>query len=102
MKLDEKKENTPDALNGGSVLASVPPNNAALAAGRLPRAVHEELALILKRIGTKEHNKDALSQLYDLRVSEISSSLSYKPSPADCRLLSPLSISNFHLDIDEQ
>ncbi|XP_075981824.1 msps cytoskeleton-associated protein 5 isoform X2 [Anticarsia gemmatalis] len=67
LKLDEKKENTPDALNGGSVLASVPPNNAALAAGRLPRALHEELALILKRIGTKEHNKQALSQLYDLR-----------------------------------
>ncbi|XP_026736168.1 protein mini spindles isoform X2 [Trichoplusia ni] len=67
LKLDEKKENTSDALNGGSVLASVPPNNAALAAGRLPRAVHEELALILKRIGTKEHNKDALAQLYDLR-----------------------------------
>ncbi|CAB3232167.1 unnamed protein product [Arctia plantaginis] len=67
LKLDEKKENTSDILNGGSVLASVPPNNAALAAGRLPRAVHEELALILKRIGTKEHNKQALSQLYDLR-----------------------------------
>nr|XP_021185721.2 protein mini spindles isoform X2 [Helicoverpa armigera] len=67
LKLDEKKENTSDALNGGSVLASVPPNNAALGAGRLPRAVHEELASILKRIGTKDHNKDALSQLYDLR-----------------------------------
>lgn len=66
LKLDEKKENTPDAINGGSVLASVTPN-AALTAGRLPRAVHEELALILKRIGSKEHHKEALVQLYDLR-----------------------------------
>lgn len=67
LKLDEKKENMSDAMNGSSVLASVPPNNAALQAGRLPRALHDELALILKRIGTKEHNKQALSQLYDLR-----------------------------------
>ncbi|XP_049878313.1 protein mini spindles [Pectinophora gossypiella] len=70
LKLDDKKENTSDAINGGSmgnVLASVTPNNASLSQGRLPRGVHEELALILKRIGTKEHNRDALSQLYDLR-----------------------------------
>ncbi|XP_028170913.1 protein mini spindles [Ostrinia furnacalis] len=66
LKLDEKKENTSDALNGGSVLATVTPN-AALTAGRLPRGVHDELALILKRIGSKEHNKHALAQLYDLR-----------------------------------
>ncbi|KAL0879509.1 hypothetical protein ABMA27_003252 [Loxostege sticticalis] len=66
LKLDEKKENTSDALNGGAVLASVTPNSA-LTAGRLPRGVHDELALILKRIGSKEHNKHALAQLYDLR-----------------------------------
>ncbi|KAL4713510.1 hypothetical protein ACJJTC_010495 [Scirpophaga incertulas] len=65
LKLDEKKENNPECVNG-SVLTSVSTNNT-LSAGRLPRAVHEELAIILKRIGTKEHNKDALSQLYDLR-----------------------------------
>ncbi|RVE53041.1 hypothetical protein evm_002339 [Chilo suppressalis] len=65
LKLDEKKENTSDAINGSSVLGVG--NNAALNSGRLPRALHEELAQILKRIGTKEHNKDALAQLYDLR-----------------------------------
>ncbi|KAM3966107.1 LOW QUALITY PROTEIN: msps cytoskeleton-associated protein 5 [Aphomia sociella] len=68
LKLDEKKENTPDALNGG-VLGAVGAvtGNSALSSGRLPRGVHEELALILKRIGSKEHNRDALAQLYDLR-----------------------------------
>ncbi|XP_047538728.1 protein mini spindles isoform X1 [Vanessa atalanta] len=66
LKLDERKDNPSDNMNGGlpSAVGSV---NAALSAGRLPRAVHEELALILKRIGSKEHNRDALSQLYDLR-----------------------------------
>lgn len=68
LKLDEKKENTNEPINGSSVLNAVS-GNAALNAGRLPRALHEELALILKRIGTKEHNKQALEQLYDLRVS---------------------------------
>ncbi|KAI5639807.1 hypothetical protein NE865_07707 [Phthorimaea operculella] len=67
LKLDDKKENSSDAINGGNVLASVTPNNAALNMNRLPRGVHEELALILKRIGSKDHNREALSQLYDLR-----------------------------------
>lgn len=70
MKLDEKKENTAEPINGSSVLNAVSANTA-LNANRLPRALHEELALILKRIGTKEHNKQALEQLYDLRVSKI-------------------------------
>lgn len=68
MKLDEKKENTTEPINGSSVLSAVS-GNTALNAGRLPRALHEELALILKRIGTKEHNTHALEQLYDLRVN---------------------------------
>ncbi|XP_068623237.1 protein mini spindles [Battus philenor] len=72
LKLDDKKENVPESLNGGGVpmgMGSVGPvtANSALHAGRLPRALHEELALILKRIGSKDHNRDALSQLYDLR-----------------------------------
>ncbi|XP_063384841.1 protein mini spindles [Cydia fagiglandana] len=68
LKLDEKKENTPDALNGASLLQSMTGNSAPLSAtSRLPRAVHEELALILKRIGSKEHNREALAHLYDLR-----------------------------------
>lgn len=46
--------------------------NSTLAAGRLPRSVHEELALILKMVGNKEHNHRALEQLYDLRVTTVS------------------------------
>ncbi|XP_045453489.1 protein mini spindles [Melitaea cinxia] len=64
LKLDERKDNPPE-LNGS--LPSAVATNASLSAGRLPRGVHEELALILKRIGSKETNRDALSQLYDLR-----------------------------------
>ncbi|XP_032523081.2 protein mini spindles isoform X1 [Danaus plexippus] len=62
LKLDERKE--PEVVNNG-----VPPSsmNTSLQAGRLPRGVHDELAAILKRIGSKEHNREALSQLYDLR-----------------------------------
>lgn len=72
MKLDEKKENTPDALNGASLLQSITGNSASITAtSRLPRAVHEELAHILKRIGSKEHNREALTSLYELRVSTI-------------------------------
>ncbi|CAG5054313.1 unnamed protein product [Parnassius apollo] len=77
LKLDDKKENTTESLNGGGGIpggmgvvgmgVGVGAGNAALQAGRLPRALHEELALILKRIGSKDHNRDALSQLYDLR-----------------------------------
>ncbi|CAH2087902.1 unnamed protein product [Euphydryas editha] len=74
LKLDERKDNPAD-MNGGLPVGGVGVGggigavgaNAALSAGRLPRAVHEELALILKRIGSKEHNRDALAQLYDLR-----------------------------------
>lgn len=81
MKLDDKKENAAESFNGGSgvpvavgisgvgVGVGAMSGNAALHAGRLPRALHEELALILKRIGSKDHNRDALSQLYDLRVN---------------------------------
>lgn len=58
-------------MNGGLPNAVSTVNNTALNTGRLPRSVHEELALILKRIGSKEHNRDALSQLYDLRVCDI-------------------------------
>ncbi|KAI8440909.1 hypothetical protein MSG28_009207 [Choristoneura fumiferana] len=68
LKLDEKKENTPDTLNGASLLQSITGNSASITAtSRLPRAVHEELALILKRIGSKEHNREALASLYELR-----------------------------------
>ncbi|CAH2055745.1 unnamed protein product, partial [Iphiclides podalirius] len=77
LKLDDKKENTADSLNGGGgvgvgmgmggVGVGAVSGNASLHSGRLPRALHEELALILKRIGSKDHNRDALSQLYDLR-----------------------------------
>ncbi|XP_045778443.1 protein mini spindles isoform X2 [Maniola jurtina] len=66
LKLDERKDISSDAVNGG-LPSAVSTVNTALNAGRLPRGVHEELALILKRIGSKEHNRDALSQLYDLR-----------------------------------
>lgn len=54
MKVDEpKKENVPSA----------DPNPI-----KMPRLVHEELSQILKRIGEREHCKEALGQLYDLRV----------------------------------
>ncbi|XP_039748476.1 protein mini spindles isoform X3 [Pararge aegeria] len=66
LKLDERKDTPSDAINGG-LPSAVSTVNTALNAGRLPRGVHEELALILKRIGSKEHNREALSQLYDLR-----------------------------------
>ncbi|CAK1542570.1 unnamed protein product [Leptosia nina] len=69
LNLDDKKEKPSDIVNGGLQTMGVGVNvgNTALNAGRLPRSVHEELGLILKRIGSKEHNKEALSQLYDLR-----------------------------------
>ncbi|XP_050682742.1 protein mini spindles [Leptidea sinapis] len=62
LKLDDKKE----VDTGNTLAVNVSPNKA-LSAGRLPRHVHEELAHILKRIGSQEHKKEALSQLYDLR-----------------------------------
>ncbi|XP_052744603.1 protein mini spindles [Bicyclus anynana] len=66
LKLDDRRDVPSDNINGG-LPSAVSTVNTALNAGRLPRGVHEELALILKRIGSKEHNRDALSQLYDLR-----------------------------------
>lgn len=54
MKFDEpKKENTPIAE----------PTTV-----KLPRLVHEELLQIVKRIGDRNHCKEGLGQLYDLRV----------------------------------
>ncbi|XP_038218793.1 protein mini spindles isoform X2 [Zerene cesonia] len=67
LKLDEKKEAPPDNMNGSLQSLGMGVTNTALTSGRLPRALHEELALILKRIGSKEHNREALAQLYDLR-----------------------------------
>ncbi|XP_041970087.1 protein mini spindles isoform X2 [Aricia agestis] len=70
LKLDERKDpadvnGTPAVTHTMSNISNIGSSN--IAANRLPRAVHEELALILKRIGSKEHNRDALAQLYDLR-----------------------------------
>lgn len=57
MKFDDlKKENTPSA----------DPTTV-----KLPRLVHEELLQIVKRIGDRNHCKEGLGQLYDLRVSII-------------------------------
>ncbi|CAF4840338.1 unnamed protein product [Pieris macdunnoughi] len=63
IKMEDKKESDVNGLQSLGVNVG----NSALTAGRLPRSVHEELGLILKRIGSKDTNKEALSQLYDLR-----------------------------------
>lgn len=65
LKLEEKKDPPADNMNG-TVLTSVAANSAANAR-RLSRNVHDELSMILKKIGNKQHNQHALEQLYELR-----------------------------------
>lgn len=96
LKLDDKKENSSDAINTGNMFASVTPNNSALNANRLPRGVHEELSSILKRIGSKEHNKDALSQLYDLRVSSFIIYYNVRNSSSSCQVVARTNDDRLH------